>query len=350
MDWRAQVLQAQSGDLASFDMIVRRFRDMAVGYAYSVLGDFHLAEDVAQEAFIGAYHQLTALREPAAFPAWFRRIIFKHCDRITRRRRVATVALSEEAAGSLQQACKTASLDPAESVTKREVRQAVLDAVAALRPQQREAAALYYINGYSLGEVGDFLGVPLSTVKSRVYSARQALQKEMIGLMRETLRERAPGEDFNKRVRRVLEQVPRVGFYSGGDVCPEDITFPSCMAAVMRYLGTDYPWLPLVAHNKAWRLNYGNVFFVGVTGIGFGLLWKQGWHGDNVDMMNIAADPEQVIRRAFAAAGHTYEYIRRSSRTTEASWSTRIIASIDRGIPVLAFGVMGPPECCVVTG
>jgi len=56
--------RAQAGDVEAYGEIVRRFQDMAYGYAYSFLGDFHLAQD----AFVQAYRDLTALREPAAFP------------------------------------------------------------------------------------------------------------------------------------------------------------------------------------------------------------------------------------------------------------------------------------------
>ncbi|MCX5759846.1 MAG: RNA polymerase subunit sigma, partial [Candidatus Hydrogenedentes bacterium] len=76
--------RSRAGDLDAFTEVLRRFQDMAHGYAYSSLGDFHLAQDVAQEAFVEAYYKLDALREPAAFPGWFRRILSKHCDRITR--------------------------------------------------------------------------------------------------------------------------------------------------------------------------------------------------------------------------------------------------------------------------
>ena len=48
------VAQAQNGDLEAYAAIVRRFQDMAVGYGYSLLGDLHLAEDAAQEAFVSA--------------------------------------------------------------------------------------------------------------------------------------------------------------------------------------------------------------------------------------------------------------------------------------------------------
>ena len=62
------VVRARSGSLDAYGAIVRRFQDLAYGYAYSLLGDFHLAEDVAQEAFLEAYRHLVDLREPAAFP------------------------------------------------------------------------------------------------------------------------------------------------------------------------------------------------------------------------------------------------------------------------------------------
>ena len=79
------VRAAQSGDPGAFDSIVQRFQDMAYTRAYSWLGDHGLAEDAAQEAFIDAYLHLDQLREPAAFPGWFGRIVLKHSDRCSRR-------------------------------------------------------------------------------------------------------------------------------------------------------------------------------------------------------------------------------------------------------------------------
>ena len=49
--------------------------------AVRLLGDFHLAEDAAQEAFVGAYQDLPKLREPAAFASWFRRLVAARCSR-----------------------------------------------------------------------------------------------------------------------------------------------------------------------------------------------------------------------------------------------------------------------------
>src|ERR671930_94620 len=93
------VSAAQAGDLDAFGQVVERFQRMAYAVAYAMLGDAHLAEDVAQEAFIEAYICLPKLREPAAFPGWFRRIVFKRGDRLIRGKSLATVPI--EAAGDL---------------------------------------------------------------------------------------------------------------------------------------------------------------------------------------------------------------------------------------------------------
>jgi DNA-directed RNA polymerase specialized sigma24 family protein len=76
------VKAAQAGDQPAFARLVARFQRAAVAYAGGWAGD--QAEDVAQDAFIEALLCLGQLREPAAFPAWLRRIVRKHCDRRTR--------------------------------------------------------------------------------------------------------------------------------------------------------------------------------------------------------------------------------------------------------------------------
>ena len=84
---------AQAEKSRAFSEIVNRFQDLAFGCAYAMLGDFHLAEDAAQEAFIAAWRNLEQLRQPAAFPGWFKRIVMTQCHRLTRRKCFPTVVL-----------------------------------------------------------------------------------------------------------------------------------------------------------------------------------------------------------------------------------------------------------------
>jgi hypothetical protein len=148
----------------------------------------------------------------------------------------------------------------------------------------------------------------------------------------------------DRRNRYVLTDVPRVGFYPDmrkhhPDRDPEDIIFPACMRAVMEYLG--HP-------------EYDYIHFVGVTGAGFFLNWKDGWHGDNVAIyyMVPVAEHVKLFHYAFDSAGYANVCVmlKGEDDVGEAEAKRRIIASIDAGMPVLAHGVVGPPETCVIAG
>jgi RNA polymerase sigma factor (sigma-70 family) len=188
------VRKAQSGDIRAFAEVVNRFRDMACGYAYSILDDSGLAQDAAQEAFIDAYAKLNDLREPAAFPGWFRRIVFKHCDRITRRKQPQHV--------SLESVAEVASCEhgPDTLAEKRDMTRRVRDALQGLSEKERTAATLFYMDGYSQASVAEFLEVPVNTIKARLHSARAKLRERMVDMVAETLKEMAPDERFSREV------------------------------------------------------------------------------------------------------------------------------------------------------
>ena len=89
---KSLVLLAASGEEAAFEELVRRFQNLAVGYSYSIVRDFHTAQDITQEALVDTYRLLPKLRRPEAFSGWLRTIVFKHCDRHLRRKRATVVA------------------------------------------------------------------------------------------------------------------------------------------------------------------------------------------------------------------------------------------------------------------
>ena len=190
--------------LGAFGKIVVRFQDMAYGCAYSLLGDFHLAEDAAQEAFLVAYQRLGQLREPRAFAGWFRRIVISQCRRITRSKSLPLTGLD------VAVTVPSSVPGPPQNLERRETKDKVLAAIAALPEHQRMATTLFYINGYSQKDVAEFLEVPLTTVKKRLHDSRSQLKKRMIAMVEETLHENAPDERFSKRVIEKLLAQPRL--------------------------------------------------------------------------------------------------------------------------------------------
>ncbi|MCB0120620.1 MAG: sigma-70 family RNA polymerase sigma factor, partial [Caldilineaceae bacterium] len=183
------IRQATSGDDQAFAELVQRFQDMAVGYAFAQLGDFHLAEDAAQEAFVQIYRDLAQLREPCAFPSWFRTVIYKQCDRITRRKQLPTVTLEGMAQVLAAPVSVTAQIE------LDELRQAVQTALQQLPTTQRQVITLFYIADYSQKEIAAFLDLPLTTVKKRLYDAKQRLKVRMTEMAQDYLHEQRPSRD-----------------------------------------------------------------------------------------------------------------------------------------------------------
>ena len=177
---RNLVIRASSGNSEAFEEIVRRFQDMARGYVFSILGDFSLAEDVAQEAFLDAYRQLPNLRNPEAFSSWFRRIVLKHCDRITRGKHIHTIPMEVAAVTMAGEVA-----DSEKIIEDREIQGKVRETIQDLPENERIVTMLFYINSYSQKEIGEFLEVPATTKKKRLYSARKRLKRRMVDMVNE---------------------------------------------------------------------------------------------------------------------------------------------------------------------
>lgn len=194
------IKQAATGDTQAFATIVHHFQDMAVGYAYAVLGDFHLAEDVAQEAFVQIHRDLIQLREPNAFPSWFRTVLYKQCDRLRRRKQLPLVTL-DDAAMSLADPISLAEL-----IEQNELRQAVQAALLALPEAQRRVVTLFYMGDYSQQEIATFLNVPVTTVKKRLHDAKTRLKERMTTMAQDYLQEQRPSKDahFQEKVLEII--------------------------------------------------------------------------------------------------------------------------------------------------
>jgi RNA polymerase sigma factor (sigma-70 family) len=311
--WEKMVVETQGGNPESFGGLVRQFQDMAVGYAYSVLGDFGLAEDAAQEAFIQAYRDLPSLREPRAFPAWFRRLIFTQCARMIRGKRIVTVPMD---AAALEAPSRKPT--PAQAVQRREMQEAVLQAIRDLPENEREVTTLFYINGYSMAEVGEFLEAPVATVKRRLHSARSKLRERMTDMVEKTLKQNAPGDDFAEKVQKTIAGVPELDWRKG-KLCT------AWGAAEAATAVTEHP------------CKYSDL--MGFSGVAFRLRWSNrdtatGWCGSCC----IGELPEEAGAMMKATGW---------SLPCDAQWGNphpdfdaiwnRIVASIGAGRPVIAY-------------
>jgi RNA polymerase sigma factor (sigma-70 family) len=192
------VAAAREGDAAAFGRIVEAFQRMAHGYAYALLGDFALAEDAAQEAFLQAFRSLGRLRDARAFPGWLKQIV-RHCSsRLRRSLPPPAVSLDDTTAG-LEPAAA-----PGSFLREYEARNQVQAALRSLPCAQREVTTLFYIDGYSQGEIAAFLDVPVNTVKSRLRVARERLKEATLDMVRDTLKKHTVSDAFMQRIQQKL--------------------------------------------------------------------------------------------------------------------------------------------------
>ncbi|MYE27165.1 MAG: sigma-70 family RNA polymerase sigma factor [Chloroflexi bacterium] len=187
------IVAARKGDNDAYEAVVRRFQDLAVGYAYALLGDWQEAEDAAQEAFIAAWIGLIKLRNAAAFPGWFRRIVYTQAHRRLRARRPELVSLEQVA---------EIAVGGAEPVL---VAEEIATALDALPEAQRAVMLLHYMNDFRQREIAAFLGIPIGTVKSRLYHARKQMKERLMDLSDISTQRPSRDNQFTEKVMRLFD-------------------------------------------------------------------------------------------------------------------------------------------------
>jgi len=174
------------------------------------------------------------------------------------------------------------------------------------------------------------------------------LSDKEIHMARKVLNTHGPDEDF---VGKVIEGIPRVGFYRGGNACPESYPFSSCLAAYLRFMGDDRGTHQIDGPGGKWVLNDTYVYLMGTSGEAFRLFWRPNWDLGNSGILSLTPDSRKFFELAFAGIGYGYEILHRKDHgMNESVMRQRIIQSLRDARPVLGFGIVGPPECCLITG
>lgn len=173
------VERAVAGDQEAFGEIVRRWERRIYHLAYGILGREEDARDAAQETFIAAYRNLKNFRGEAKVSSWLHRIAVNQCISRQRRARVrGETALEDELgeSGESLSCIAPAHQSPARLAESRERAEIVRRALAALPDELREVLLLKEYEEMTFQEISDALRIPLSTVKSRLYTALKQLR------------------------------------------------------------------------------------------------------------------------------------------------------------------------------
>ena len=183
-DVEALVERAKQGDRDAFGVLVDQYKDRIYNYVSRMLSDPYEAEDVTQEAFLRAYRSLPRFRGASSFHTWLYRIASNLAIDVVRKRKRTEPTFSideplESEEGSYERELPDEGGGPEESATTRETRLAVRRAIMELPQKLRDVMVLYELQGETYEDISEILDVPLGTVKSRLFNARNRL-KEML--------------------------------------------------------------------------------------------------------------------------------------------------------------------------
>lgn len=178
------VLSCQSGDARALELLARRWHPRLVRHAFRLTGNREAAADAAQEAWIGIVRGIRGIRDPAKFGSWAIRIVQnKSRDWIRKETRCRAAVERLENPDPVEESNPTAakfvdSVSPETALLR--------ESMGQLSEEQRVIVRLFYVEDRPVGEIADILGLPVGTVKSRLFYARRRLRESFEAARGET--------------------------------------------------------------------------------------------------------------------------------------------------------------------
>ena len=183
---QALVERVQRGDKAAFDVLVARYQHKVVKLIMRYVKDQAEALDVAQEAFIKAYRAMPRFRGDSAFYTWLYRIAINTAKNhlVAARRRPLSYDLNIQDPEQYDMQARLKDVDtPEATLLSEEIRETVNRAIEGLPEDLRTAIMLRELEGMSYEEIATAMECPVGTVRSRIFRAREAIDKRLKPLL-----------------------------------------------------------------------------------------------------------------------------------------------------------------------
>lgn len=175
------VVRAIAGREDGFEELVRRYQRPIAAYVYRMVGDYDAALDLTQEVFIKVYNSLARYRSEYKFSTWIYRIAHNaSIDHLRRNNaRLEDIERAGDDGSTYEKPLASASPTPEQLSERAERRAEIEEVVQNLPHAYRELIALRHAHDFSYDEIAEVTGLPLGTVKNRIFRAREAMREEL---------------------------------------------------------------------------------------------------------------------------------------------------------------------------
>jgi RNA polymerase sigma-70 factor, ECF subfamily len=178
------IQRALRGDRKAFEMIILKYQQPLVNYLGRMTGERETALDFAQDIFLKAYASLDSYRPAFKFSTWLFKIASNHMIDHWRKKKIAAVSLDQPFDGD-ESSPRPQVEDREPSVVRKyeltEIRARIENALDRIPAAFRELFVLRHVNEFSYEEIADIKGLPVGTVKNRVFQAKELLRRQLGG-------------------------------------------------------------------------------------------------------------------------------------------------------------------------
>ena len=178
------VERVQRGDKRAYDLLVLKYQHKIVGLVGRYLRDQDEVQDVTQEAFIKAYRALPRFRGDSAFYTWLYRIAINTAKNhlVSRSRRPPDTDVDVDMEEGMHQESLSDAVNPENSLATDQLEAVVFKAIDDLAEDLKVAVTLREFEGLSYEEIAEVMDCPVGTVRSRIFRAREAIEKKIAGI------------------------------------------------------------------------------------------------------------------------------------------------------------------------
>lgn len=180
------ITRCQKGDAEAFGVLVERYQKKMFNIAFRMTGDYEAAGEVVQEAFFSAFKAIKRFRGESTFATWMTSIVLNHAKNSLKKTRtishyepVSLDEASEAHDGAPRFDPPASGMSAMEQLEKKDVQEAVQEAINSLDTEFREVLIMKDIQEVSYEEIAAILKIPDGTVKSRLFRAREALRERL---------------------------------------------------------------------------------------------------------------------------------------------------------------------------
>lgn len=201
------IKQTLEGDQNAFGVLVKKYQEQIHALAWQKIGDFHIAQEITQDAFITAYQKLNRLKNPQRFSGWLYVITTNMCNMWHRKNRQQTQSFEETDPKELDELYYSEYVTHEREEDRKEHQRSIVKKLLnKLKESDRTVITLYYLAGLTTEEIGEFLGVSKNTVKSRLHRARNKLKSEE-GLLQENLSSFQLPEQLSENIMKQISNL-----------------------------------------------------------------------------------------------------------------------------------------------